>query len=92
MSIIEPGMRVTRIRQALEAAFAPESLEIRDDSAAHVGHPGGRGDRQDLHGIIAPTFAGRSSLECHRLVYAALADLIPGNIHALSISAHVPSD
>ena len=92
MSIIEPGMRVTRIRQALEAAFAPESLEIRDDSAAHVGHPGAREGGHFHDEIIARTFAGRSSLECHRLVYAALADLIPGNIHALSISAHVPSD
>ena len=92
MSIIEPGMRVTRIRQALEAAFAPESLEIRDDSAAHVGHPGAREGGHFHVEIVARAFAGRSSLECHRLVYAALSDLIPGNIHALSISAHAPSD
>ncbi len=91
MSIIEPGMRVMRIRQTLEAAFAPESLEIRDDSAAHVGHPGAREGGHFHVGIVARAFAGRSSLECHRLVYAALSELIPGNIHALSISAHAPS-
>lgn len=84
--------RVVRLRSALEAAFAPVSLEIRDDGAAHVGHAGAREGGHFHVTIVAHAFDGRSSLERHRLVYAALADLMPGNIHALSISARAPSE
>ena len=34
--------RVERLRAALEAALAPTQLEIRDDSAMHIGHAGAR--------------------------------------------------
>lgn len=88
----EPGERVALLRRALEVAFSPESLVIRDDGAAHVGHPGAREGGHFRVEIVARAFAGRSSLECHRLVYAALSDLMRGNIHALSISARAPSD
>jgi BolA protein len=88
----DPAARVARIRQALEAAFAPQSLVIRDDGGAHIGHPGAREGGHFHVEIVAPAFAGRTSLECHRLVYAAVSDLMRGTIHALSISARAPSE
>jgi BolA protein len=36
---------------------------------------------------VSERFAGLSRLARHRLVYAAAADLIPQDIHALSIEA-----
>lgn len=41
--------RVEQIRTRLQAAFAPEKLQVRDDSHRHVGHPGARdGDRKSV--------------------------------------------
>ncbi|WP_155616111.1 BolA/IbaG family iron-sulfur metabolism protein, partial [Xanthomonas translucens] len=34
--------RVERIRAALQAAFAPQALEVQDDSHRHAGHAGAR--------------------------------------------------
>lgn len=83
---------IARIRSALETALAPVSLAIRDDGAAHVGHPGAREGGHYHVTIVAAAFAGRSSLERHRLVYAALSGLVGHGIHALSIDARSPSD
>lgn len=84
-------LRVVAIRGALEAAFMPERLDIRDDSHRHAGHAGARDGRGhfDVH-IVSAAFAGLSSLARHRAVYAALADLLQTDIHALSIRAETP--
>ena len=80
--------RVARIRERLEQAFRPEVLEVRDDSALHAGHAGARdGAGHFAVTIRADAFGGRSRIECHRLIYAALADMMPTEIHALSIDA-----
>jgi BolA protein len=76
-----------RLRAALEQALHPSLLEIRDDSARHAGHPGAR-EGGHFHVTIAATaFKGVSRVECHRMVYAAAAELMGREIHALSIDA-----
>jgi BolA protein len=82
--------RVDRLRAALEAALAPRYLDIRDDSARHAGHAGAREGGHFHVTIAAPGFAGRSALERHRMVYAAAAELMGRDIHALSIDARDP--
>jgi BolA protein len=85
--------RVDAIRAALERAFAPELLEIRDDSHRHAGHAGARDGRGHFSiEIVSTAFAGLSPVERHRAVYAALADLMQTDIHALSIQAKPPAD
>jgi BolA protein len=81
--------RVERLREALERALAPTMLDIRDDSARHAGHAGAREGGHFHVTITAPAFAGLSALERHRMVYAAAADLMGRDIHALSIDARV---
>ncbi|HNR22796.1 MAG TPA: BolA family protein [Steroidobacteraceae bacterium] len=88
----EQAERLARLRSALEAAFAPQSLTIRDDSAAHIGHAGAREGGHYQVTIVATAFAGRSVLERHRLVYAALSALMGHGVHALSIDARAPSE
>ena len=75
------------------AALAPESLELTDDSGRHTGHEGARdgGGHYNLV-IVSPRFAGQSLQERHRLVYQALADLMPREIHALAIKAYAPDE
>ena len=82
--------RVERLRAALEASLTPTRLEIRDDSAKHAGHAGAR-EGGHFHVIItAAGFAGVAVLERHRMVYAAAAELMGRDIHALSIDARDP--
>ena len=40
--------------------------------------------------IVAQAFGGLSPVARHRLVYAAVADLMPGEIHALALEALPP--
>jgi len=85
--------RVAAIRERLGNALAPESLDITDESHLHVGHPGAAGGGGHFAvEIVSNEFAGRSLLERHRLVYAALDDLMPAEIHALSIRASAPGE
>jgi BolA protein len=81
---------VDRLRVALEAALTPSGLEIRDDSAKHAGHAGAREGGHFHVTITADAFRGVPTLERHRMVYAAAAELMGRDIHALSIDARSP--
>jgi BolA protein len=86
------SMSVTaeQIDAALRQALAPAALEVIDDSHLHAGHAGAREGRHFTVKITSPRFAGLPRVACHRLVYSALADLIPQGIHALAIEAQTP--
>ena len=83
---------MAQMRSALERALAPHSLEIVDDSARHAGHAGARGGGHYRVTLVADAFRGRSQLERHRLVYAAVAPLLNGAVHALNIVARAPDE
>lgn len=83
--------RVQRLRNQLQASFHPLELEIRDDGAQHIGH------RHEGNGhfsvrIVAPVFAAQTALQRHRMIYAALGNLLQTDIHALSIQALAPGE
>jgi BolA protein len=83
---------IGQLRAALEAALAPAALEIIDDSARHAGHAGARAGGHFRVSLVAEVFRGRSPLERHRLVYAAVAPLLQDGVHALNISARTPDE
>jgi BolA family transcriptional regulator, general stress-responsive regulator len=83
---------MAQLRSALEQAFAPSTLEIVDDSAAHAGHAGARSGGHYRVKLVAEAFRGHSALERHRLVYAAVAPLLSGSVHALNIVARTPEE
>lgn len=83
---------VQKMRSALEAALAPTLLEIVDDSARHAGHAGARSGGHFRVTLVSAVFSGRAPLERHRLVYAALAPLFNGAVHALNIVARAPGE
>ncbi len=72
----------------------PEALRDRLLAA----FPGGRVEVTDLTGtndhfqavVIAPAFEGQSRIAQHKLVYAALGDLMNGAIHALALTTRAP--
>lgn len=77
----------TLIRERL-TTLMPVRLEIADDSAKHRGHAGAASGGGHFHVlIVSARFAGLNRLARHRLIYAALGDLMQQHIHALSIDA-----
>ena len=85
--------RVATIRSRLEAALKPDEIEIVDDSHEHAGHAGARDGRGHFSvRIVSRQFAGKKTLERHRLVYAALGTLMQTDIHALAVSALTPEE
>jgi BolA protein len=85
--------RSAAIRARLVAALAPQELQVIDESHLHAGHAGAAGGAGHYAVVVVSAgFAGLSPLERHRRVYAALADLMPHEIHALRITARVPGE
>ena len=85
--------RVARIRERLTEAFAPVSLEVYDDSHKHAGHAGARGGQGHFSvNIVSEAFTGKLPLARHRLVYAALGEMMETDIHAVAITARPPDE
>lgn len=83
--------REQRLRQRLEGRFSPLELIIEDESHRHAGHAGAATGQSHFRvRIVAEAFRGLSALARHRLVYAAVDDLMKSEIHALAIEALPP--
>jgi len=82
------------ITTKLLAAFAPESLHVEDESHLHEGHAGHRpeGKTHFRLYIVSSAFRGKSRLERHRMINAALASELKGRVHALAIHAAAPDE
>ena len=85
-------MRLIDIIKNKLAVLEPTQLEIEDDSASHAGHKGNMGGGHFNLKITSSHFSEKSQIMRHRLIYQALGDLIPQQIHALSIVAISPND
>lgn len=85
--------RVAKIRAAIERQFAPQLVEVFDDSAAHAGHAGAAsGGGHFRVTVVSEAFAGRNRIERHRMVFAAMGELMQTDIHALNIVARTPTE
>jgi BolA family transcriptional regulator, general stress-responsive regulator len=77
-----------RLREVLD----PLALAVQDDSHLHAGHAGAREGRHFSVHVVSQRFHGLSRLARHRLVYDALAPLIPQGIHALALRTQAPDE
>lgn len=82
------------IRAKLTEAFAPDVLEIEDESAKHAGHGGARpgGETHFRVRIVSPFFEGVSRVERQRRVYAILAGELSERVHALALTTLTPGE
>ena len=90
-----PGPVAKRIREKLERALTPQSLEVIDESHLHAGHAGSRpgGESHFRVKVVTSSFLGKSLIDRHRKVNEVLADeLKPEGVHALAIEAHAPGE
>jgi BolA protein len=69
------------------AFLNPTTFILNDESALHKGHTGNTGGSHFNIQITSDKFLGKSRMERHRMIYEALNDLFPNEIHALSIKA-----
>ncbi|MBU2956448.1 BolA family protein [Paracoccus sp. 1_MG-2023] len=67
-------------------ALNPTRLDIIDESEGHRGHAGFRegGESHFRIRMASAEFAGKGRLAQHRMVHAALGDIVP-RIHALAL-------
>ena len=82
------------ITNKLREAFIPESLEVKDESHLHEGHAGHRpgGETHFRVYIVSQAFKGKSRIERHRMINAALSRELEGSVHALAINAQAPGE
>ena len=69
-----------QVQSYIEQGLACESVSVS-------------GDGQHFEAVIvSPAFSGKSRVQRHQLVYAALGDRMRAEIHALSMQTYTPED
>jgi BolA protein len=81
-----------RLAEHLRRAFAATHVQVRDDSAAHTGHPEAGDGGHYTAVVVSGAFEGCDLLARHRAVYAALGDLAARGIHALALRLYTPAE
>lgn len=86
--------RADRIRAALNARFAPLSLEVMDESHRHAGHAGARPEGETHYTVIlvSPRFQGVNRVARSRAVHEALAGEFASGLHALALTLRAPDE
>jgi BolA protein len=80
-----------RIEHLLQQRLEPTHLEVRDESAAHIGHANaGKGHFRVK--VVSTCFAGLTPLQRHRLVNDVLASLLASDVHALAMETLTPDE
>lgn len=79
----------TLIEARLQEAFAPARLAVVDESHLHAGHGGWRegGGTHYRIEVVSDAFSGKSRVERHRMINAALAEAFERGLHAIAIKA-----
>jgi len=82
------------MHRKLTERFAPEHIQIVDESERHRGHAGWQpGGETHFHvEIVSDAFAGMSRVARQRAVYDALADEIAAGVHALTLTTVTPEE
>lgn len=72
-------MDSTTIAQMIRAGLKDADVSVSGDDGVH------------FEAVVrSPLFAGKSTLQRHRMVYATLGELMGGEIHALALRTELP--
>lgn len=83
------------IEAKLMSRFAPERLEVINESHRHAGHQpqfNGEGETHFRVRLVANAFSGMSRVERHRTINELLADELAAGVHALAIEPAAPEE
>jgi BolA family transcriptional regulator, general stress-responsive regulator len=83
-----------RLREKLMIALQPTRLDVINESEMHAGHRSSpnTGESHFRVLIVSDAFTGKSRVDRHRMVNAALGDDVGGRIHALALSTFAPGE
>lgn len=74
-------MQANNIRDMIKAGMPEAEVQVFGEDGAHFEAV-----------IVSPSFAGKRTLERHRMVYATLGEKMGGDIHALSMQTMTPEE
>jgi BolA protein len=75
-----------QIADKLQRAFAPEHLEVLNESHMHSVPPNSETHFKVV--IVTPEFTGKRQVARHQLIYALLAEELAGPVHALALHTY----
>ena len=91
-----------RIEEKLNGAFAPQRMEVLNESHLHAGHHhvesghhvefDGTGETHFRIRIIADKFTGMGRVDRHRAINSLLTDELKNGLHALAIEPSAPGE
>ena len=84
------GAMYRTIDRKVREALSPSHLEIADESYMHSVPAGAESHFRLL--VVSDQFAGKSPVQRHQAVYAALAEEMRGQIHALGLQTLTPDE
>lgn len=70
-----------QLQSYIEQNLACDFIEVKGDDGTHFEAV-----------IVSPAFIGKSMVQQHQLVYAALGDRMRAEIHALSMQTYTPEN
>jgi stress-induced morphogen len=74
-------MNTDEIQRMIQAGIPDAQVEVRDPL----------NDRTHFEAVvISPSFAGKSRVQQHKMVYQALGDAFEGPLHALKLTTREP--
>ena len=73
-------MDSTTIEQLIRAGLPDARIEVSGSDGVHFEAT-----------VESKAFVGKSTIQCHRMVYAALGELMGTEIHALSLKTRAPA-
>jgi BolA protein len=79
-----------RLEQKLRDAFAPNHLEVINESYMHRVAPGSESHFKVI--IVSDAFAGERLLARHRKINALLSEELAGAVHALALHTYTPEE
>ncbi|HEX8664543.1 MAG TPA: BolA family protein [Beijerinckiaceae bacterium] len=82
------------ITETLRERLDPTRLAVEDESHLHAGHAGWRetGETHFRIDVVSRAFEGKTRVERHRIVNAALVGAFERGLHALAIQAKAPGE
>jgi stress-induced morphogen len=74
-------MQPSELERLIRAGLPDATVEVADYT--------GGGDHFEAT-VVSAAFAGKTRVEQHQMVYAALGDLMAGAVHALALKTYTP--
>lgn len=75
-------MTTDQIEKLIQSGLPDAQVEVRDPM----------NDRTHFEAVVlSPSFAGKTKVQQHKMVYAALGDSFDGPLHALALKTGVPT-